>query len=190
MTVHVFGNSPSPAVAIYGLHQSVQVREPHIDPDVKRFVMLDFYVDDGLKSLPTVKAAITLLKKTQDVLSKSNLRLHKIAANNKEVMEAFPADDCAKDVKDLDLNADKLPMQCSLRLSWDLQTDCFYIIVDDEIKPYTRQGVLSTINSLYDSLRFAVLVIIQGKAIPLRMVTGTRYCPKKWRNHGHLGECL
>lgn len=61
MRVHIFGNSPSPAVAIHGQHQSVQVSEFHVDPDVKHFVMRDFYVDDGLKSLPTVEAAVNLL---------------------------------------------------------------------------------------------------------------------------------
>lgn len=110
MRVHVFGNSPSPAVAIHGLHKSVQASELHVDPDVKHFVMRDFYVDDGLKSLPTVEAAISLLKNTQDVLSKSNLRLHKIAANSKEVMEAFPASDHASYLKDLDLEADTVPL--------------------------------------------------------------------------------
>lgn len=41
MTVHVFGNSPSPAVAIHGLHQSVQISDIHVDPDNKHFVMRD-----------------------------------------------------------------------------------------------------------------------------------------------------
>ncbi|XP_034053860.1 uncharacterized protein LOC117533931 [Gymnodraco acuticeps] len=165
MNVHVFGNSPSPAVAIHGLQQSVQVKELNVDAEVKHFVMRDFYVDDGLKSLPTVEAAIDLLKKTQDVLSKSNLRLHKIAANNKEVMEAFPSKDHTNELKDLDLGADTLPMQRSLGIIWDLQTDYFLFSVSDEIKPYTRRGVLSTTNSLYDPLGFAAPVTIQGKAI-------------------------
>ncbi|RXN14933.1 hypothetical protein ROHU_008863 [Labeo rohita] len=170
MRVHVFGNSPSPAVAIHCLHQSVQINDFHVDPDVKHFVMRNFYVDDGLKSLPTVEAAISLLKKTQDVLSKSNLRLHKIAANNKEVMEAFPSTDYAGDLKVLDLEADTLPMKRSLGLNWDLHTDCFLFSVCDEVKPYTRRGVLSTINSLYDPLGFVAPVTIQGKAI-LRELT-------------------
>ena len=170
MRVHVFGNSPSPAVAIHGLHKSVQVNEFHIDPDVKHFVMRDFYVDDGLKSLPTVEAAVDLLKKTQEVLSKSNLRLHKIAANSKEVMEAFPSSDHASDLKDLDLDADMLPLQRSLGLDWNLQTDSFLFNVSCETKPYTRRGVLSTINSLYDPLGFVTPVTIQGKAI-LRELT-------------------
>ncbi|XP_036007876.1 uncharacterized protein LOC118567277 [Fundulus heteroclitus] len=140
MNVHVFGNSPSPAVAIHGLHKSVQGNEFHVDPDVQHFVLHDFYVDDGLKSLPTVQAAISLLKRTQDVLSKSNLRLHKIAANNNEVMDAFPSSDHASDLKDLDLDADELPLQRSLGLDWNLKTDCFLFNVSSAAKPYTRQG--------------------------------------------------
>ncbi|XP_019735687.1 uncharacterized protein LOC109521985 [Hippocampus comes] len=61
-----------------------------------------------MRSLSTVEAAFDLLKKTQDVISRSNLRLHKIAPNPKEVMEAFPSKDHASDLKDLNLNTDKL----------------------------------------------------------------------------------
>lgn len=48
MKVHVFGNSPSPAVAIYSLHQSIQCNDAGCDPDVKQFVTRDFYIDDCL----------------------------------------------------------------------------------------------------------------------------------------------
>lgn len=144
MRVHVFGNCPSPAVAIYCLRKSVQEAEP----DVKQFVSLDFYVDDGLKSLPTVEAVVDLLKRTQDVLSDSNLRLHKIDSNKREVMEAFPSQDHANDFKDLDFGSDALPMQRSLGLNWDLKSDTFTFKVSDEEKPFTRRGVLSTVNSM------------------------------------------
>lgn len=166
MRVHVFGNCPSPAVAIYCLRQSVRDAEP----DVKQFVNRDFYVDDGLKSLPTVEAAVDLLKRTQDVLSDSNLRLHKIASNKREVMEAFPSQDHANDFKDLDLGSDALPMQRSLGLNWDLMSDAFTFKISDEEKPFTRRGVLSTVNSIYDPLGFVAPVTIQGKAI-LRELT-------------------
>lgn len=169
MRVHVFGNSPSPAVAIHGLDQSVQVSEFNIDPDVKLFMMPDFYVDDGLKLLPTVEATVNLLKKTQEVLSKSNLRLHKIG-NRKDVMEAFPSRDHASNLKDLDLDAHMLPIQCSLRLNWNLQTDCFLFSIPIDTNPYTRWGVSSMINSLHHPLGFAAPVTVQGKAI-LRELT-------------------
>lgn len=166
--VHVFGNSPSPAVVIFGLHQSVQCSE--MDSDIKQFVTCDFYVVDGLKSVPTVDMAVTLLRKTRDILAKSNLRLHKVAANRKEIMEAFPSQDHAKDLKDLDFEADVLPMQCSLGLLWDPKKDCFTFNVSDETKPFTRRGVLSTIKSLYDPLGFIAPVTIHGISI-LRKLT-------------------
>ncbi len=165
MKVHVFCNSPSPAVAIYGLKRSAQDGEAEFGTDVKQFIDHDFYVDDGLKSLPSEEAAISLLKRTQDMLACSNLRLHKIASNSNEVMKAFPSQDYANNLKDLELGTDTLPTQRSLGLNWDLQTDTFMFQVLDEDKPFTRRGVLSTVNSLYDPLGFVAPVAIQGKAI-------------------------
>ncbi|XP_073492566.1 uncharacterized protein [Aquarana catesbeiana] len=166
MKVHVFGNSPSPAVAIYGLKLSAQEGEK----DVTQFIERDFYVDDGPKSLSSPEAAISLLKRTQSTLASSNLRLHKIASNSKVVMEAFPSQDYASDFKDLDLATDSLPMQRSLGLNWDLKSDTLTFQVDQETKPFTRRGVLSTINSLYDPLGFAAPITIQGKIL-LRELT-------------------
>ena len=171
MKVHVFGNSPSPSVAIYGLHQSVLESELCADPDVRHFVTRNFYVDDGLTSVPTVDAAISLLKRTQTTLAKSNLRLHKIAANNKEVMEAFPPNDRATGLKDIDFDAESLPAQRSLGLNWDLQKDSFHFKVSDETKPYTRRGVLSTTNSLYDPLGFVAPITVHGKSILRELTT-------------------
>lgn len=44
MRVHVFGDSPSPAVASHGLRQSVQVSE--LKSTLMHFVIHDFYVMD------------------------------------------------------------------------------------------------------------------------------------------------
>lgn len=57
MRVHVFGNNPSPAVAIYGLRRAAQEGEQKYGSDSRHF-----YVDDGLISLPTEAEAIDLLK--------------------------------------------------------------------------------------------------------------------------------
>ncbi|XP_060757456.1 uncharacterized protein LOC132868527 [Neoarius graeffei] len=171
MNVHVFGNSPSPAVAIYCLRRAAQEGQSEYGDDAQQFVSRDFYVDDGLKSLPTADEVISLLKRAQRMLACSNLRLHKLASNSKEVMEAFPCEDRATDLKDLDLAADDLPVQRSLGLHWDLESDCFTYCVEDERKPFTRRGVLSTVNSLYDPLGFVSPVTIQGKALLRELAT-------------------
>lgn len=63
MTVHVFGNSPSPAVAIYGLQRTAELGEAEYGTDAKEFVLRNFYVDDGITSVPSEKTAIDLLKR-------------------------------------------------------------------------------------------------------------------------------
>lgn len=47
MKVYIFGNSLSPAVAIYGLRQIAKEAEAEFGADVVKFVERDFYVDDG-----------------------------------------------------------------------------------------------------------------------------------------------
>ncbi|XP_033752106.1 uncharacterized protein LOC117335931 [Pecten maximus] len=171
MCVHVFGNSPSPAIATLGLRKSAEGN----DDDVSDFVTNDFYVDDGLTSLPTVDEAVDLMKRTQHALHQGGkLRLHKIASNSDEVMNSFPADDLAKGVKDLDLGCEPLPVQCSLGVSWSLETDSFLYQVSTEAKPYTRRGILSTVNGIFDPLGFLAPVVIDGKHFLRSLIHGTK----------------
>ncbi|XP_071226640.1 uncharacterized protein [Salvelinus alpinus] len=165
MKVHVFGNSPSPAVAIYCMRRAALQGEKEHGSEPKQYVVRNFYVDDGLTSVATTEEAINILRKTQAMLAESNMKLHKIASNSKTVMEAFPMEDRAKDLKDLDLGVDPLPFQRSLGLSWNLETDSFSFQVSHNEKPFTRRGILSTVNSLYDPLGFVAPITMQGKAL-------------------------
>ncbi|KAJ8381227.1 hypothetical protein SKAU_G00020050 [Synaphobranchus kaupii] len=136
MKVHVFGNTPSPAIAIYCMRRAAEKEQ-----------------------------AIDLLTRTRQMMAESNLRLHKVASNSEQVMEALPEEDCAKDLKDIELGVDPLPLQRSRSLSWNLETDSFTVLASREEKPYTRKGILSTVNSLYDPLGFVAPIIMQGKAL-------------------------
>ncbi|KAK3506465.1 hypothetical protein QTP70_000933 [Hemibagrus guttatus] len=169
----MFGNSPSPAVAIYGLRRAAAYDEKEYGSDAKRFVEREFYVDDGLLSTPTAAEAIDLLTRTKEMLATSNLRLHKFASNSKEVMEAFPIEDHAKGLKDLNLEVDPTPIQRSLGLSWDVKRDVFTFHVTDIKKPFTRRGILATVNSLFDPLGFVAPIIIEGKFL-LRELSALR----------------
>lgn len=139
MKVHVFGNSPSPAVAIYCMRRAAQQGEQEHGSQARQFVERQFYIDDGLTSVATPEEAIDLLVRTQNMLAESNLRLHKVASNSGQVMEALPAEDRAKDLKDLDLAVDPLPVQRSLGLCWNLQSDSFTYQVSNETKPFTQK---------------------------------------------------
>ena len=88
MNVHLFGNGPSPAVATFGLRKTASDGEEEFGKAAMNFVHCNFYVDDGLTSLPTAAQAIDLVTTTQAMLATANLRLYKVVSNSVEVMEA------------------------------------------------------------------------------------------------------
>lgn len=96
------------------------------------------------------------------MLARSNLRLHKISSNSPFIMRAFPNEDLEATLQGLNLGAHSPAIQRSLGLYWDLSTDTFVFQVSISDKPYTKRGVLSTINSLYDPLGFIVPVSTEG----------------------------
>lgn len=127
-------------------------------------------MDDGLVSLPSEAEAINLLQRTQASIAESNLRLHKFVSNCQAVTEAFPPEDCVPVIKDLDLGGETAPMQRSLGLLWEIGSDTFTYSASSTIRPFTRRGVLSTVNSVSDSLGLLAPVTIQGRAL-LRELT-------------------
>ncbi|XP_060078384.1 uncharacterized protein LOC132557875 [Ylistrum balloti] len=166
MCEHVFGNSPSPAVATYGLRRCVEDCGNPCDVDLQEFVTRNFYVDDGLMSFPTVTEAVDVLKKAQRALLEGgNLKLHKIASSSEEVMSQFPAADLAKTLEPLDLTHDELPLHHSLGMAWELSTDTFTYNTSENQKPFTKRGLLSTVNGIFDPLGFLAPIIIRGKII-------------------------
>lgn len=64
--------------------------------------------------MSTAAEAIDLLTRTKEMLATSNLRLHKFASNSKKVIDAFPNEDHAKGLKDLNLEVDPTPIQRSV----------------------------------------------------------------------------
>lgn len=105
---------PPPGVANFCLHQTAETHRQEFGNITSDFLLRDFYVDDGVKSVPTAGRALQLIKDSQAICTRYNSRLHKFASNCKEVLEALPVDDRAKDLKDLDLRQDTMPVQRSL----------------------------------------------------------------------------
>lgn len=72
MVVHVFGNSLSPAIAIYGMRRTAKEVEHIYGTDVTHYIEHDFYVDDGLTSRQSVEDAVDLMKRTHKALRLGN----------------------------------------------------------------------------------------------------------------------
>ena len=150
MKVHLFGASSSPGCAKFGLRRAADDGEEEFGTDAAAFIRKDFYVDDGLKSVSTVPEAIQLIKASQAICSKACLRLRKIVSNKKEVLGAFPVDDHSKEIKELNLAVDPLPIERALGVMWCAESDSSRFRIELHDRPLTRRGVLSTIGSIYD----------------------------------------
>ena len=169
MTVHLFGATSSPGCANFGLKRIASDNEAEYGKELANFVRHDFYVDDGLKSLATVDSSLKLIDKSKAMCSKGGVRLHKFVSNNREVIEFLDPEDRAKDLKDIDIVSDRLPIERALGVSWCIQSDTFQFRIYLQDRPLTRRGILSTVSSLYDPLGFIAPVILAGKRILQQM---------------------
>ena len=162
-TVHIFGNSPSPAVANYGLRRIAMMGVPHYSQETHDFIQIQFYVDDGLGSAPTPQAAIGVLSSAKILLAKHNIHLHKIVSNHSDVLKAFPESERASDL--VDLNFKEASIQRTLGITWDINRDMFVNRIWIPERPFTQRGVLSVVNTIYDVFGCDAPVILGGQLV-------------------------
>ena len=93
------------------------------------------------------------------------MRLNKFISNSKEVFATIDPEDRAKELKDLYLNSDALPVERALGVHWCVETDTFQFRITLQDKPLTRRGFLSTVRSVYDPLGFLAPVLLTGRQI-------------------------
>ena len=162
MTVHLFSAGSSPGCANFGLKRAVDDGEQDFGTEAAAFVRNDFYVDDGLKLVPTVEKAIALIKASQGICTQAGLKLHKIMSN-KKVLEAIPPEERANGVRDIYLEVDPLPTERALGVMWCVESDSFQIRIELRDRPFTRRGILSTVSSIYDPMGYVSPVTLKGK---------------------------
>ena len=75
MTVHLFSNGPSPAIATFGPREKPDDSEEKYGERNNRLCPQKLYVNDRLISSPTENEAITLIRNAQAMLATANLHL-------------------------------------------------------------------------------------------------------------------
>ena len=125
MKVHLFGATSSPGCANFGLKRAADDGETEFGRKIADYVREDFYVDDGITSLPTVEEAISLVKGSMALCAKAGLDLHKFISNKREVLLAIPELKRAEGLQSLDLSVDTLPVERALGVDWCVENDCF-----------------------------------------------------------------
>ena len=165
MTVHLFGATSSPGCANFALKKMASDYEGQCGSEAASFVKNDFYVDDGLKSVSTPDAAITLVKTTKMLCARGGFNLHKFISNHKAVIDAIPHEDRSKDLQNLDITKDTLPVERALGVQWCVESDTLQFRVELKDQPLTRRGILSTVSSVFDRLGMLAPLILVGKVI-------------------------
>ena len=162
-TRHIFGNTSSPALANIGLRFAIDHAIPAFSVQVKDFVYNNFYVDDGLGCSDTPQEAINTLSETKEALKQFNIRLCKINSNSPTVLAAFPSTECSQNRELVHIQEELV--QATLGVLWDVRNDVFILktIVPD--RPFTKRGIISTINSIFDPIGIAAPIILTGRLI-------------------------
>jgi len=165
MVVHLFGASSSPSCSNYALRKCAEDHGSLFNCRTTEVIQKHFYVDDCLSSVPTESDAIQLYKELCALCAKGGFHLTKWMSNSREVLNAIPEDDRVKEVKDLDLSHDVLPMERVLGVQWCAESDTFRFKVVIKDIPFTRRGILSVVSAIYDPLGFLSPVVLSAKKI-------------------------
>ena len=165
MTVHLFCATSSPGCANFALKRTEGDYEGQYGTEAANFVMNNFYVDDGLKSVSTPEAAISLIKKTKSLCQKGGFNLHEFTSNHKAMIGTIPHEDRSKDLQTLDKTKDILPVPRALGVQWCIESDILQFRVELKDQPLTRRGILTTVSSVFDPLGILAPLILVGKTI-------------------------
>jgi len=93
------------------LRKTAEDNHHSFPPNVINTVKRNFFVDDCLKSLPAEQKAVEHVGSLCTLLSRGGFKLARWVSNSRYVLEAIPEQDRAKEIKDVDLRKDALPIQ-------------------------------------------------------------------------------
>ena len=167
---HIFGNTSSPSIAITGLRIAASSLLENNDPNsflAYRYLTENIYMDDGVSSADTAQQAIDIINKSKEALSVYNIRLHKVLSNDPKVLSAFPSSDIDDDVFDL---KNFTQTHRTLGIAWNFKLDVFSMQPNIPDRPFTRRGLLSVVNSIFDPMGFASPVVLEGKLLQREII--------------------
>ncbi len=129
------------------------------------FLERNFYVDDGLISVSSVKEAKELTVEAQELCKGAGLRLHKFDSNRKEVLSCLATSERAATTDSVKFNPDAASEGQVLGIQWSVSNDTLSFNVNAKDHSPTCRDVLSAVASLYNPLGFVAPFTITGKCI-------------------------
>ena len=118
-----------------------------------------------MKSTKTEADAILLVHKLIGLLECGEFALNKWLSNSRTVLQSIPPDERAESVKDLSDKLVVLPLERTLGMFWNVETDVFCFYNNQTNKPHTRRGVLSVTCSIFDPCGFMAPFVLKAKML-------------------------
>ena len=165
MKVHLFGATSSPSCATYALRRAAEDSREHFKQETVDTVLQNFYVDDLLKSVPSAEKAKQLIVNITAICQTGGFHLLKWATNSRKLLTFIPVEERTKEIKELNLDCDKLPTERALGLQWGIENDHFTFNVRSPPQSLTRRGMLSMVCSIYDPLGLLTPSTITAKLL-------------------------
>ena len=164
IVVHPFGTKSSPMVATYVLRHHALVNAEEFGPEVVDAILNCFYVDDFLRSFPTIEAAKRMHVELTAALKKGGFDLVKWKANHPDILGNAPA--AGEDTISLKDSTDVVAFDKVLGINYAFATDAFFF----KLKPGrgeefvdTRRKLLSLVASIYDPLGLIGPFVLLGR---------------------------
>ena len=108
MTVLLFGAVSLPACANFALKRAAEDGKEEFGKTASDCLNNDFYVDDGLTTVPSPEEAIDLIEKTKSLCKTRGIRLHHFVSNDSSVIESIPDEDRAKFINTISLGQEEV----------------------------------------------------------------------------------
>ena len=84
---------------------------------------------DVLRSVPSVRDAVTLIQEVKDLCKRGGFNLTKFISNKKDVLFQIPDELRRNDTKDKDLTG-SLPIERALGIFWNAENDVIKLKID------------------------------------------------------------
>ncbi|XP_057376523.1 uncharacterized protein LOC130697622 [Daphnia carinata] len=165
MAVHVFGAVSSPSTCLFTLNKTAEDNKLKF-PDAAVSVRTSFYVAKYLDSFNSEGEAIKRARQLKELLQLGVFNLAMWSSSSRKVIAALKPLGLANPKLDLDL--DKLPMNCALGILWDSEIDAFIFKAGEKIQLHatpTKRNLVSVAATVYDPLGFVAPVVFAIKML-------------------------
>ena len=168
MLIMIFGAASSPCMAManYVLRKAALDNRQNVvfSVDMIKSVEKNLYMDDFLKSVCDETNAGQMFREITSLLVRGGFSLTKWISYLREVLSLILPQEKAS--PSVDLSFDKLPIECTLGLKWNTETDCFcFSVYSHQLPEPTKWGVFSHLSTVFDPLGVLAPYMLLAKCL-------------------------